>query len=141
MARHATFLARMTGPKYDPGTLEVPSLQVERANEKILAPTNEAFCYWDDDDKQFLSQENVPTDQEEMENITKIHLDREWALGVFCHHRAEIAHYFYHWRYHLREQVKLALTAVGRFSVAFKENVQGLSTEMQNQYSSGWRSC
>jgi hypothetical protein len=74
----------------------------------------------------------------EEQNIKKIPLDREWALGVFCHDRVEIAHYFYHWRYHLREQVKLALTAVGRFSVAFKENVQGLSTEMQNRFGSSW---
>jgi hypothetical protein len=48
--------------------------------------------------------------------------------------RAEIAHYFYHWRYHLREQVKNALTEIGRYNQNYKDHIRRLSAEMQDAY-------
>ena len=50
-----------------------------------MAPSNEAECYWDNIDKQFLSPQDVNDDYIEEGIITKVNLNREWALGQFCH--------------------------------------------------------
>ena len=77
--------------------------------------------------------------------ITKVNLDREWALGQFCHRksllgmlltkgRAEIAHYFYHWRYHLREQVSFALSGIGYLNEDKKNYIRDLPSDIQDKY-------
>jgi len=78
-------------------------------------------------------------------DIIKINLDREWALGQFCHRlvlliivltleRAEIAHYFYHWRFNLREQVKTALRHIKYASPEKKAYIENLPTDLQYKY-------
>jgi hypothetical protein len=74
--------------------------------------------------------------------VRKINLDKEWALGQICHRkrpsyflltldRAEIAHYFYHWRYNLRDQVKTALRHIKWLSEDKKQYVLNLPTDLQ----------
>lgn len=74
-------------------------------------------------------------------------MDREWALGVYCHgiplsdssvlirDRAETAHYFYHWRWHLREQVKTALRYIHCWGHEKKNYIRNLSSAEQEKLS------
>lgn len=50
-----------------------------------MAVSNESECYWDNLDKQFLSPLEVGEEDIIAGNVTKVNLDREWALGKFCH--------------------------------------------------------
>jgi len=113
---------------------------------QILAPHNESVCYYDNEDKQFVNPNDVNKQDVKDGIITKVNLDREWALGKFCHgicrrksswltsDRAEIAHYFYHWRYHLREQVKTALRQINYLNQEKKNYIRGLPSNLQNRY-------
>lgn len=47
--------------------------------------------------------------------------------------RAEIAHYFYHWRYNLREQVKTALRHINYLSQEKKNYIRNLPSDLQDQ--------
>jgi hypothetical protein len=126
--RHATFLVRLTGPRYNPRTLE------------ILTPNNESHCYWDNENKQFLAADDVDEDDLEDGTVIKVHLNKQWALGKFCHARAEIAHYFYHWRYNLRDDVKTALRHIHYLNDAKKEFIATLPRDEQDRYGRvvGW---
>ena len=66
-------MVRLSGPKYDPRTLE------------ILAPSNEAVCYYDNENKQFLDSTNVTKRDLKEGLVTKSDQNRIWALGKFCH--------------------------------------------------------
>jgi len=109
---------------------------------KVIAFRNAAVCYWDNENKQFLNETDVDEDDLEEGVVRKINLDKEWALGQFCHRkglqsrhltldRAEIAHYFYHWRYHLREQVTSSLRHIHWLSQDKKEYVENLPSDLQ----------
>jgi hypothetical protein len=48
--------------------------------------------------------------------------------------RAEIAHYFYHWRWNLREQVKTALGYIGYMSQEKKIQIRNLTPDLRIKY-------
>jgi hypothetical protein len=48
--------------------------------------------------------------------------------------RCEIAHYFYHWRWHLREQVKTALGYIGYMNQEKKIYIRNLPSDRQHKY-------
>jgi hypothetical protein len=83
--RHATYIVRLSGPKYDPRTLEVCNLLLGRCWSQILAPQNESVCYYDNDNRAFLKRSEVTKEDLKEGNVIKVKLDREWALGTFCH--------------------------------------------------------
>lgn len=48
--------------------------------------------------------------------------------------RTEIAHYFYHWRWNLREQVKTALGYIGYMNQEKKIYIRNLPSERRHKY-------
>jgi hypothetical protein len=48
--------------------------------------------------------------------------------------RSEIAHYFYHWRWNLREQVKTALGYIGYMNQEKKIYIRNLPSDRQHKY-------
>jgi hypothetical protein len=117
-------------------------LPITSISKKVLSSGNTSFCYWDNDDKQFLSEAEVDAEDLEDGLVYRINLGREWALGQTCHglstyvvililDRAEVAHYFYHWRFNLREEVKTALEEINYFSPEKIEYIKNLPSELQ----------
>jgi hypothetical protein len=112
---------------------------------KVISPTNSSVCYWDTENRHFLSPENVTVSDLGEEVVLRVNLNREWAMGSGCYGmispqfiliqaRAKVAHYFYHWRYHLREQVRTALRQIGWSGESKKDYIANLPRESQNRY-------
>jgi hypothetical protein len=113
--------------------------------QKSIPDNNEVWVYWDNENKHFLDRCDVHKSDIKHNLVTKADIRGPWALGGFCHSmspwkcvlipdRAEIAHYFYHWRWNLREQVKTALGYIGYMNQEKKIQIRNLAPELRHKY-------